>query len=316
MARLLRSVTGSDTTVVPPFHAVGELASLSAALIWAGSICAHRHFGRGLPPDTFNLFKYLISLTCLIVSVLIFGFHLPKDIHTIGLLLASGIVGLAVGDNAFFAALQRLGAQSASAVQCLAPPFAAILAAVFLGERLSMYQEIGIGLTVFSVASAIYFGRNAQSVLPSLPRCTLILGFILAVIAAAATAAGVVLTREALQHSEVLSGTMIRIFPALCIVLISGMLRGGGGQLKGLFSDRRRVIGLGIASFYGAFVGLLLMAVGAKYAKAGVSTTLLSTYPIWIIPVARFFLNEKVNPVSAYFVVTAVIGVGLMFMGG
>src|SRR5690606_1006007 len=116
---------------------------------------------------------------------------------------------------------------------------------------------------------------------------TYMIGILLGLVAAVTQAIGLVLARDALQEIEVLLGTLIRITPALIILLL---LRRQSGDYrrhwKLLLTDKKSFYALFIAAFTGTFIGLIFGAAGSKYAKAGVTAALTSTYPIWVIPIA------------------------------
>src|SRR5262249_12596129 len=99
----------------PPWPLAGEIASLSAALIWSGSMSTFSVFGRSIPARSINLFKNLIAVSCLALAALILRPPVPDDPEAMALLALSGILGLSIGDTALFSALQRLGAQATSA---------------------------------------------------------------------------------------------------------------------------------------------------------------------------------------------------------
>ena len=54
------------------------------------------------------------------------------------------------------------------------------------------------------------------------------------------------------------------------------------------------------------------MSFGAKYAKAGIAAALTSTYPVWIVPIAKYLLGEKVTWQGAVCTLFAVAGIILM----
>ena len=111
---------------------VGELASLLAALIWAVSLTFFTAFSRDLKPDQMNLYKHVVAMGCLTISLIFLSPVWPSTLETYGAFFLSGIIGLAIGDTALFAALKRMGAQNTSVSQCSVPPLTAILAFLFL----------------------------------------------------------------------------------------------------------------------------------------------------------------------------------------
>ena len=188
---------------VVPFPYVGEIASLAAAMIWAVSLSLYRHYGKNIPSDSLNLFRSLVAVGCSIVAVVLIRPEFPTDWVIWVLLAISGILGLAVGDTALFAALSRLGAQVTAVLQCLSPPLTAIIAVIFIHEQLNLYQWSGTIVTVSAVAGAAYFSQKGESHLSSLTRKVLISGLIFAIVAALGNAIGLVVARHALQQVDV-----------------------------------------------------------------------------------------------------------------
>jgi drug/metabolite transporter (DMT)-like permease len=274
-----------------------------------------RH-GTTIPADTLNLYKNLVALAGLVVVLVVTQPAVPASPALFGWLAVSGLIGLTLGDTALFAALRRLGAQVTSSSQCLAPPIAALLALFALNETLNGMEWLGLLTTTSAVAAGILLGRRPGAHLASLPRPVLWAGVGFAVLAAACQGLGLVIARDALQGIDVMLGTAARIVPA-CIMLYAGMcLRGQPGSLSQVFVNKRQFWLLTVAAFGGTFLGLVLMSFGVKYAKAGVTAALTSTYPIWIIPIAKFILKERVTWAAAACTVVAVIGIVIMVGGG
>lgn len=295
-----------------PFPMAGEVASLTAALIWSCSMSLFTLFGKDVPARALNLYKNLIALACLAIAALVMRPAPPASGAPFLMLAFSGILGLSVGDTALFAALRRLGAQVTSASQCLAPPISALAALAILGESLSMREGLGLTLTTAAVAAIIYFGKRDGAQLAGLPRATLVSGIIFAVLSATCQGLQMVISRQALQDVHVVHGTMMRIAPAVLVLFVLTIMGKEPASLRSIFRERRQGGILTFASFVGTFLGVLCMSLGAKYAKAGIAAALTSTYPVWIVPIAKYLLGEKVNWQSAACTVFAVAGIILM----
>lgn len=65
------------------------------------------------------------------------------------------MVGIGLGDTCYFAAINHLGPRRALLLGTLAPPLAALLAWVVLGEVMTARAWLGIGLTVLGVVWVI-----------------------------------------------------------------------------------------------------------------------------------------------------------------
>lgn len=299
-------------TNMQDFPYIGELAALTAALIWAGTMTAFGAFTSGLSANFLNLYKCLVAVLCLVVTCFFSPAMTVIDGPSFLLLSLSGVVGIALGDTALFAVLGVLGTLITSALQCLAPPIAALLAVVFLGESLNFKEIIGLVLTVGAILGVIYAGRRDGAQLSALTRGQLAWGLAGAVLAAFCQGVGIVLSRSAFQHVPVAWGTLTRVASAtLALALFMAFTGGFARQHWQALSPRRAVI-IAVAAFMGTFIGMLLIAFGVKHAKAGIVAALSATYPIWLVPLARYGLKEKVSRLSAVCAAVAVCGVVLM----
>lgn len=68
------------------------------------------------------------------------------------LLLASGVVGIAMGDSLYFAALRRLGTRRTLTLEAGGPALSLLGGALFLAELPSWHQGLGVALICLSVA--------------------------------------------------------------------------------------------------------------------------------------------------------------------
>lgn len=308
----LISSAAMNEVSTPPFPLAGEAASLAAALIWSGSLSLYAKFATGIPASAMNFYKGVIAVFCLGIAALVTAPVWVSDPWALMILGASGIVGISLGDTALFGALARLGAQITSSCQCLAPPIAAIVAALILGESLSLREAVGMLVTTGAVAAIILYSRREGAQLAGIDRMSLLVGLALAVLAAFCQGAGLVMSRYALQAMDVVTGTLVRLTPALLVIGLLLLMSGETRQLRFVWREPKRALILAVASFAGTFVGLILMSAGIKYAKAGIAAALNSTYPIWIIPIAHFALGERITWQAAVCTCVAVLGIVLM----
>ena len=103
-----------------------------------------------------NFYKGLIALVLLVLTSLILGERIPNINWIEMLVLAiSGVIGIALGDTAYFRAVKKVGARRALTMFTLSPPMAALIALIFLGEQLSLLTWIGIMITVGGVMRVV-----------------------------------------------------------------------------------------------------------------------------------------------------------------
>lgn len=288
---------------------LGESAALLAAMIWAVSMSMYTRFGQGVSPRHLNLFKNCVALICLSTVACVADWHWPTDARSNLVLAASGLVGLALGDTLLFVSLKAMGVQRTSVMQCLAPPFAALMAWVFFGEVLVLWEWLGLILTVLFLALLL----QARSGSDHLPLTAM--GIVSALGAALCQAFAMTSLRFSLQGVDVWAGTFLRILPSILALFLVSLLHRDLHEVQQIFVPKRRALWLALAAFLGTFLGLVLMSTGAKYSKAGVATALSSTTPIWILPVAHFMLGEKWSVKLLLLTLGVVLGVALMILG-
>lgn len=265
-----------------------------------------------------NLSKGLISIG-LIGLVLGWGRSgLPAASGAaVGLLLLSGAIGIGLGDTAYFEALNSLGARRGLLMESLAPPLTALLALLFLQERLSGAAWLGIGLTVAGVAWVIIERSPDRAIAHYRP----LRGVAFGLVAALGQASGAVLSRAALSTTDIspLWGTLIRLVAGLLVLLLwlackpPQLIRVGKevGQLRS-----PHFLGIVTATaFASTFLGIWLQQTALKFAPAGIAQSLLATSPLFVIPIA-VALGDRVSVRAVLGVLVAIAGIWLLFWRG
>jgi drug/metabolite transporter (DMT)-like permease len=307
-----------------PVPYLGEAAALTASLVWSCSITLYRAQGQGIPAQTLNLFKLLVALTgyALIVSLLYvlgqtglmatsFQPHFPANPEKIGWLMLSGVLGLTIGDTFFFASIGRLGAQLTAAIQCLTPPLNALIDWLYFGELLSLPQSVGLTLTILAVIGVICAGSPVTGLVPGSRGWWL--GLVFALASSVFNAISYSMTGYLLQGENVFACSMVRIAPALLLLLLPALFSPlGRSGVRLMLTQPRRMEILSVAAFLGTIVGITLLSFAFQHASTGIVSTLATTYPIWVIPVASIFLKEHPNARQIGCTILAVIGIALL----
>ena len=296
---------------------VGEFASVASAVLWAGALCTFRAFGRDLNATTLNVFKNGLAIVlCLLTwAVVRSDFTATREQYV--WLLVSGVVGFVIGDTMMFAALRLLGARLTALLQCLFAPVTVLLGWLVLGEELSGVKLLGVVVTLIAVAGVIRLGKS-DTELRKLPRSRLLLGVFYGIVTAITLAIAMVIARPIMQDVGVLVGTAVRLLPAVVILGPWELWRGRRTEFASLafLRNSKQVAALATATFFGTYLGVLLMTAGIKYASAaGVAATLNATFPVWILPIASTFLGERTGTAGVLLTVVAVIGIALVISG-
>lgn len=289
----------------------GEIAALSAALIWAIASYIYIHLGKKISPMVLNLTKSSIAIAMTLLTIPLIGDTAPQiPASSFLLLFISGAVGIGVGDTAFFASLNDLGARRSLLLESLAPPLTALLALVFLQEALSSTAWAGIALTVVGVAWVVV-ERTPDSVRQVLHPWR---GIGFGLVAAVGQASGSVMSRAALAETTVspIWSMLIRLTAGVFgVALWMAFRRQPMGEVIALKSPRFLATLVAVA-FAGTFLAIWLQQTAFKYTAAGIAQALTATSPLFVIPIA-IALREPVSLRAILGVVLAIVGVWLLF---
>lgn len=288
----------------------GEVAALTAAFLWALSTVIFGRLGKSLSPLVLNLAKGGIAIA-LIALTLVLRHNLQPQLSSAAIfwLMLSGVVGIGLGDTAYFKSINHLGARRALLMECLAPPLTALIALVFLQEQLEAIAWGGILLTVGGVAWVISErvpAGDQRSV-------SLRAGIVWSVLAQLGQASGAVMSRGALANSDIdplWSGLLRLAAGAMILVILVGSRGQVGAQLRPLRS-RQLLPMLVLAAFLGTYLAIWLQQVAFKFTPAGIAQALLATSPLFVLPIAAS-LGDRVTGRAVLGVVAAIGGIWLL----
>ncbi len=289
---------------------IGEIAALSAALLWAISSVVYSRLGLKIPPLQLNFYKGIIAIALIVVTLLIQGAALENlSSYTIALLSFSGIIGIGLGDTAYFAALNSLGARRTLLLETSSPPMGALLALIFIGEQLTYSAWCGILLTILGIAWVIGEQNPVDKISVSRQ------GILWGILAAIAQATGAVISRYALIQSDIspLESTLIRLVGGTVIV-VGLLFLPSARQTKPKWQLSTRTLGIiAIAAFGSTYLGIWLQQTSLKFAPTGIAQTFLATSPLFILPIVAL-QGENISLRAVLGVVISLSGIAVMFI--
>ncbi len=304
---------------------MGEIAALSASAVWALASLMFARLGKTVGPLVMNILKCVIAVALMFVALwLLDGRLWPEGLsnYELGMLAASGLAGLTLGDTAYFNALNRLGPRRTLLLAALTPPMTVLMAVPVLGEPVTAGLLAGMVLTMGGVVWVIRerhapAGDDQDSANPpssdGLSRDEKI-GLAFGVLAAFGQALGNVLTKLGGTHISALEISIVRLVFGIAGL---GVVLGAMGRLSRAaepLRERRTFAILFVATFLGTFLGIWLMNAGLRYTYTGIASTLSSTSPIFVLPLAYFIEGEKLSLRSIVGACVAVVGVAVLFL--
>ena len=289
---------------------VGEIASLGAAASWAIGLSLFRGEVREIGALPVNLFKGLLGMCMFAACAAVLRVPMGGP-EAQGMLLLSGLVGLALGDTLLFIALGDLGAHRAALFGSLGPVMTAVGGWVLLDERLSPWESAGIVLASSGVAMVVYFrGSHADDPKGSTR------GVVCGIASALCQAGGVLLSKKAMTEVHFLGAAGLRLFAAnLALIIVLLYRRQLASAVRRMF-EGRRPLRMVRATFFATFLGLGLMQLGIAETDSAVANALHSTTPLFTLPIGLFVLRERIGALAIVGSLVAVGGVCLLLLAG
>ncbi len=294
---------------------VYELAALGAAICWAitGVLAAPAvtHLGA----FRFNLYRQ--SFVAAVLAVIVFGAGLWQGTtaqHILPL-VASGLIGIFVGDTMLFLAMERMGPRRTGALFALNAPMAAILGWAFLGEDLNLAGWAGVVLCALGVGVAVLGrpGRSGGHAFEAV-RGSLGLAVAMGLLAALGQALGSLLARPVMETGlDPFTGSLIRVATAAsCLAVLSG-LPVAMMRPKGRLTPRIFLL-LAVSGITAMVIGMSLLLFALQGGKVGIVSTLSALSPVFILPLLWAVTGARPSGASWLGALIAVGGMALIFL--
>jgi drug/metabolite transporter (DMT)-like permease len=306
---------------------LGEFYSLACALAWAIAVVLFKKSGESLAPVPLNLFKNVLGLVLMLITVLVFTGTAWPAIPPMPLAVAllSGFLGIGLGDTLYFRALNEIGASRMAVAQTLYSPFVIVLSAFYLSERLGLLQLAGVVL----VLGGIFMVHDARGGSP-VDATALRRGLLEAAASVFTMAVGVVMAKPLLEHYDFLWIVTLRIVGGtlglFAFIGWRSVMREWGRQ-KSFHDDAPRRNGMKMwdafagvrhwphviaGSVMGTYISMLLWLAGYKYTKASIAAVLNEMAAVFILVLAALFLHDRLRLTQLAGSVVAIAGVVLV----
>ncbi len=292
---------------------IGELAALITAFLWSMTSLFFASAVVRIGSVQLNVTRQSLALIFLLVVILITDVKFNLQTNQFIYLGLSGIVGLTFGDSFLFLAYREIGARVSMLIMSLSPAIAAILAFLFLGETIGLIGIIGICVTLIGIMIVVYEkdGSNKTKINYA--------GLIFALLASIGQGTGLVLAKYAFNLSQnSINGfvaTTIRLGTSLSLLLPISILTGNLKNPIRIFSKDKKAFWLTIGgSIAGPFLGITFSLIAISHTKVGIASTIMALPPVLMLPMVKYFYNEKLSIRSISGAFVAVSGVAILFL--
>ncbi|MES0340257.1 MAG: DMT family transporter [Anaerolineales bacterium] len=296
---------------------IGGLAALGTSILWAAGSTFFTFASRELGSVTVNRVRLLLATIFLAITHLaINGALIPVNVEpeTWFWFVLSGVIGLVLGDAFLFQAFVWIGPRLSMLLMSLAPVISVIFSWIFLAERLTLLQVLGIGITVLGVSTVI-LDRGKLNQANGQNR-NYLKGLLFGLGGAVGQALGLITSKVGLNAGvSPLSGNLIRIFSAAVIMWVIALLMNQAKvTIDSVWQSGRARSFLLMGTLAGPFLGVWLSLVAIQHTPVAVATTLMSLAPIILLPVGKIVFKESIGWRAIVGTVVAVSGVAMLFL--
>jgi drug/metabolite transporter (DMT)-like permease len=289
-------------------------AAVGASLCWAlGSLIAHR------PATQLGAFEFtrtqLISSFALLTVIVtaLNGWQSVSWVHWPSFVAAS-LIGVVFTNLAMIACLRRGGPRRMQLLVSMSAPFAALLGFLFLGESMSPWKLIGVGLAFAGLLLAILFGRRGQHRIGAV-KGSLAVVIALGLFAAICHAVGLIALKPALlAGTEPLAATAVRTGGGALLISVVALW-----PAEVFETPARRTPTIVFRAILPGFVGYVAAVSLQLYAlrsyDAGIVAVLSLMAPVVMLPMI-WIMSGDPPPLPAWLgALLAVLGAGVIFAG-
>ncbi len=293
---------------------LGELAALFTALCWTASALSFESASLKIGSLSVNFIRLVSGF--IFLSILNFirrGIILPTDasLENWEWLFLSGIVGFLFGDLFLFKSYTIIGSRFAMLIMTTVPPITALSGWIILGEKLTLFNYLGMSLTFSGITLAIFSRENKKEKikLKIAPK-----GIMYAFFGALGQALGLVLSKLGMSDYDPFAATQIRIISG---IFGFGLLISILERWKSVFaavSNLKAMVETTIGSFFGPFLGVSFSLIAVKHTETGIASTIMALVPILIIPPSIFIYKQKLSLLEIIGSIISVCGVAMFFI--
>jgi drug/metabolite transporter (DMT)-like permease len=289
---------------------IGIAAALTSAASWALGSILFKKIGEKVSPFGMTLTKGILGIILLGIAYALYGFE-SVPLNAAGMLFISGIIGIAVGDTLFFAALQYLGPKVQIIFFMLGQVMTAMLGLLILKEMPLLLQWIGIAVTLIGAATVLWKKIFSDSE----NQKTALRGVIFGLLAMFSFSISLIIAKQAMITVSALSAVLVRMGAGTFGILVYGLFGRKVRIWLVPFQDIRMVVFFFVSVCIITFGGFWLSLVAIKLLDIAVASTLGATEPLFVLPLTLIILKERIAPVEVIGAILTVCGVVIIIIG-
>lgn len=274
---------------------LGATFALLTAFTWSiASLCFTRA-GETYQPIPLSLINCVIGL---VLGALAYAFTDARapdaPLSHIITLAVSGALGIGIADTLYFTSINDIGAGRAAIIEAAYAPLAVFAAYLYLGERLTVRDGVGLSLVLAGVVVVAFEARNEGRT--EVSRARALRGVVSALGATVLFVLAIISIRHLLPSYDVQWIALVRMSGGLAATAVICLLRPDWrGQMRAMMKPQAAWKFVLPAGVFGTFLSMQLWVAGFKYAKASIAAVLNQMSTLFIVLLAAVFLHERLT---------------------
>ena len=281
---------------------------LVTSLLFAGSFIAGKYTTADLGPLTTSLLRYIVALIFLTSLAITKRLSLTIDLPDLRKLILLGLFGIVGYHYFFFSALRHTEVADTAIINALSPIITALMAALFLKERLTSRNYLGIAVAVVGALVLLTKGQ-----MQNLLKFKVNLGDGLMLLAVINWAIYALLVK---RLSEKYSGFCLFFYATLFgVIMLIGLA----------YTEHwtQHIDSISMASFWSLiYMGAVASGIGyllytlsiGKIGPTRTSSSVYSLVPIFVAVLALLFFDEPITAIMMISVAGILLGLHLMMV--
>lgn len=285
------------------------LMLLAVSVIWGIATPIIKFTFKGFPTELFLVYRFFISTVLAIIIFAISGIHIPKNIWLLLTVLLYGFLNSVVSLSLLFFGMENTTVIEAGLINLAGPLIVSTAGVYFLHEHITKREKIGMGIAILGtiltiVGPLLTNGHSSIRFSGNL----LVFGYVLSSVVTTIIAKN--LLKKDINPMFMVNISFIVGFIAFAILNL---------QTNSIGSLIQQISAVPIKYHYGVFYmavlsGTLAFYLGNKAQKTieiGEQSLFSYLNPVFALPLAVFWLGEKVTPIYIIGGIIIIIGVAV-----
>jgi len=282
------------------------LLLLITAIIWGFASPVIKYTVGQIRPFAFLFYRFLITSLVFLPTFIVIARREKETFSSLLKIAPLGLLGITLTLSFIFLGLERTTALDASVLVSLSPIFICVAGVLFLKEKITKIERIGISLafagTLVMIAQPLLEGGvfGSQN----------LIGNLLIIASDITWTAYVILSKEEFKKHSPYVIRATSFFTGLFTIFPLALAEQGGRlfNYQALVLTSGALWGVLYMSLFSSVVAYFTFQLGLKLIEASEATLFAYLQPIFAAPLAVFWLGERVTP-------TFLIGVAVIASG-